>query len=152
MERCIACDLMNGIAELPGGQIYTTDFWVVEHCIGPFGVGSLIIKPKRHCIHYWELTNEETYEIGPLLKLVSDVIQSILKADQVYICLWSHMNWKPCHIHFLLQPVWGNMVNEFPRNGAYLQIEMAKRKHFPDRDKVEEFVLKAKQRIQEIKE
>jgi hypothetical protein len=41
MERCLACDLMDGAAELPGGRIHSTEFWVVENCIGPFGVGSL---------------------------------------------------------------------------------------------------------------
>ncbi len=81
MKKCLACDLMNEKAELPGGRIYQTAYWVVEHCIGPFGVGSMIVKPKRHCIHFWELTAEETRELGPLLRRASATIRAILNPD-----------------------------------------------------------------------
>ena len=35
VEGCLACDLTNGRAFLPGGVIFETDDWLVEHCIGP---------------------------------------------------------------------------------------------------------------------
>jgi diadenosine tetraphosphate (Ap4A) HIT family hydrolase len=82
MDSCIACDIINGNMELPGGRIYSTVYWVVEHCIGPFGVGSIIVKLKRHCVHYWELQNEEVMEVGPLLKLITLAIEKVLKVDQ----------------------------------------------------------------------
>ena len=59
MKDCIACNLTNGKMDLPGGRIHATAHWVVEHSISPFGVGTLIVKPFRHCIHYWELSDEE---------------------------------------------------------------------------------------------
>jgi diadenosine tetraphosphate (Ap4A) HIT family hydrolase len=52
MEDCIACALTNGNVDLPVGRIYATAHWVVEHSIGPFGVGTLIVKPFRHCVHF----------------------------------------------------------------------------------------------------
>jgi diadenosine tetraphosphate (Ap4A) HIT family hydrolase len=149
MDGCICCDSLSGKIEIPGGIIYSTQYWVIDHCIGPFGVGSLIVKPKRHCVHYWELTGKEANEVGRLLKLASKTIETILMPDQVYICLWSHMNWIPCHIHFLLQPVWNEMKQEYEKSGGYLQVGMVEKQNFAPREKVEEFVKKAKEVIEQ---
>ena len=59
---CYACQLTQGQKDLPGGRVHRTQHWAVEHCTGPFGVGTLIIKPLRHCLHLWELTGQETAE------------------------------------------------------------------------------------------
>jgi hypothetical protein len=40
LTGCLACD-----AVAPGGRILETGGWIVEHCIGPLGVGTLIVKP-----------------------------------------------------------------------------------------------------------
>ena len=42
---CLACQLANGERNLPGGLIYGSPLWRVEHCIGPLGLGALIVKP-----------------------------------------------------------------------------------------------------------
>ena len=85
--------------------------WVVCNYLP---IGTLILKPRRHCLHIWELNEDETAELGPLLKKTSGVISEIVDADQVYCLLWSHMNGKPGHIHFVLQPAlnedWGQDV------------------------------------------
>src|SRR5215472_5637399 len=64
---CYACRLIEGAEPLPGGRIYTTEHWVVEHCTGPLGVGTLIVKPFRHCVHIGDLTTAEAQELGPLI-------------------------------------------------------------------------------------
>jgi hypothetical protein len=50
MNDCLACDLTEGRVPLPGGLIHETSRWRVEHCVGPLGVGTLIVKPKRHVL------------------------------------------------------------------------------------------------------
>ena len=42
VEDCLACDLTAGRQDLPGGRIHETAHWIVEHCIGPLGVGTRI--------------------------------------------------------------------------------------------------------------
>lgn len=149
MERCLACDLMSGKVELPGGRIYETAYWVVEHCIGPFGVGCLIVKPKRHCIHSWKLKVEETKELGPLLQRVAATIRAILKPDQIYICLWSHAGWQPGHLHFVLQPSWNHLQQRYQRPGPFMQVDMmASANMYPPQKEVEAFARKAKEVIQ----
>lgn len=143
-QGCLACDLTWGRADLPGGRIYATDHWVVEHCIGPLGVGTLILKPVRHRLHMWELTSEEAEELGPLLRRLTGVIQALAKPDQVYVCLWSHKDWQPGHIHFVLQPVGDAMREEHAAPGAFLQSDMFIADQAPPRAEVETFAAAAR--------
>lgn len=41
MGTCTACDLAAGTLPLPGGRIHETTHWLVEHCVGPLGLGTL---------------------------------------------------------------------------------------------------------------
>jgi len=145
MDNCIACDLTGGKLYLPGGRIYSTTHWVVEHCIGPFGTGTLIVKPFRHCVHFWELNEEELIEIGPLLGKVSSAIKAILNPEQIYICLWSHMGWKPVHIHFVLQPVRNGLKEKHEHPGPFLQSDMFRTNIKPSSEEIETFARKARE-------
>jgi hypothetical protein len=58
VEGCLACDLSAGRLPLPGGLICATNWWRVEHCVGPLGVGTLLVKPKRHITQVAELTSQ----------------------------------------------------------------------------------------------
>jgi diadenosine tetraphosphate (Ap4A) HIT family hydrolase len=57
MGECLACDLSGGVARLPGGLFFETGAWRVEHRVGPLGVGTLVVKPKRHVLHMADLTD-----------------------------------------------------------------------------------------------
>lgn len=129
VDGCFACDLAAGRIELPGGRIHETAHWLVEHCVGPLGVGTLIVKPKRHVVHVWELADSEARELGPLLRHAATVVAGLTEPDQVYVCLWSHMGGTPVHIHFVVQPVSPAVMNELGSYGPSLQVAMF------DRDK-----------------
>lgn len=144
---CLACDLASGAAELPGGRITRTDHWVVEHCVGPLGVGTLIVKPLRHVLTVAELTEDEASELGPLLRRVSAAIAEESAADQVYVCLWSHANWEPVHIHFVLQPSWKHLHERYPFPGPTLQSEMFLAGELPDRAEVETYCDKMRAKL-----
>lgn len=144
MENCLACDLSAGKRELPGGVIYSSCFWVIEHCIGPLPVGTLICKPRRHCVHVWELTDDEAEELGPLLRDASRVIQQLSQPDQVYVCLWSHAGWHPGHIHFVLQPVWRDQAAQHTQPGPMLQVELFEANQAPPAAEVERYADKAR--------
>lgn len=141
---CLACDLTSGKLDLPGGRIYSTRYWVVEPCIGPFPVGTLIVKPFRHCTHFWELTDEEAKELGPLLHLVSRTVSAILKPDQIYVCLWSHGDWEPGHIHFVVQPSWDALRSQHRYPGPFLQVDLFEADLPLPREEVAAFAQKAR--------
>jgi diadenosine tetraphosphate (Ap4A) HIT family hydrolase len=144
---CLACDLTRGRHDLPGGRVHATEGWVVEHCIGPLGVGTLIVKPVRHCLHVWELTEREAAELGPLLRKVNIAVRNLLSPDQVYVCLWSHAGWEPVHIHFVVQPVWNAMREQHEHPGPCLQRDMFHSGVLPPRNEVEVFAERARQAL-----
>lgn len=123
MTDCYACSLANG-KNLIGGLIAETQLWRVEHCMGSLGVGTLIVKPKRHVVHVWELSPSEAQEMGSILKESSRVVQAITDCDQTYICLWSHAGWTPGHIHYVVQPAYNSQQEQFSNPGPVLQKEM----------------------------
>jgi diadenosine tetraphosphate (Ap4A) HIT family hydrolase len=135
---CLACDLAAGRVDLPGGVIEQTEHWLVEHCVGALGVGTLIVKPKRHVVHVWELNDEETRDLGPLLRRTAAVVAELTSPDQIYVCLWSHAGGVPGHIHFVVQPVTREQRERYG-GGARVQVAMFDAKVTPPRDAVEAF-------------
>ena len=127
--ECLACDLIEHPERVPGGRIATIGQWVVEHCIGPLGVGTVVVKPIRHVLHVAELNQDEICELGPALASVAGAV-TMAAADvgeppgQVYVCLWSHARREPGHIHFVVQPVSTALMNEYNAHGPELQVRM----------------------------
>ena len=120
----MACELADGRRPLPGGLIHRTNHWLVEHCIGPLGLGTLIVKPARHATSVADLTDDEAAELGPLLRLASAVAARLVAAEQVYNCLWSHAGGQPVHIHYVVQPVTKEQMAAFDAHGPALQVAM----------------------------
>lgn len=144
MEGCLACDLSAGRLPLPGGLIYASDHWRVEHCVGPLGLGTLIVKPVRHVTAVADLSDEEAVELGPLLRDASEVARRLVDADQVYNCLWSHLDAVPGHIHYVAQPVTRQQMAQLGSHGPTLQLEMFEANQAPPADGVEEAAERAR--------
>jgi len=139
MEGCIACDLSEGRRPLPGGLIDETERWRVEHTVGPLGLGTLIVKPKRHVVHVADLTEEEAVELGPLIRRTAALVTQLIEPEQVYVTLWSHADAVPGHIHWVVQPVTRAAMDEFDDYGPTLQVKMFQRARVPDPSAVERF-------------
>jgi diadenosine tetraphosphate (Ap4A) HIT family hydrolase len=134
---CLACDLSVGKASLPGGNVLRTESWVVEHCVGPLGLGTVVVKPARHVVHVAELTAPESSELGPLLQRVSAAVTEVMAPEQVYVCLWSHAGGVPGHIHFVVQPVGKADMARFDAFGPALQMAMGEAGCIPEAAEVE---------------
>ena len=132
---CLACDLTAGRRSCPGSRIEGTPRWVVEHCVGPLGIGTLIVKPRRHVLHVADLDAEEAAELGPLLRRTAAAVTQAFDPEQVYVCLWSHAEGVPGHIHWVVQPVEGS--DDPARRGPWLQAAMFDRAELPDPAAVE---------------
>jgi diadenosine tetraphosphate (Ap4A) HIT family hydrolase len=124
MAECLACALAAGRTDLPGGRVHRTAHWLVEHCVGPLTLGTLVVKPERHVTKVADLSQGEAEELGPLLRLASWVAGRLTGADQVYNCLWSHGRGVPVHLHFVVQPVTRATVEAFDAHGPDLQVAM----------------------------
>lgn len=144
---CLACDLTSGAAPLPGGIIHRASGWLVEHCMGPLGVGTLIVKPIRHVTHVADLTTEETAELGPLLRQATTIVTELTGPDQVYVCLWSHAERRPGHIRFVVQPVNAALIQRYDAHGPALQVAMFRQNEALPLPEVEAFVRRAADRF-----
>ena len=118
---CYACRLTAGVEGLLGGRIHATGHWVVEHCMGPLGTGTLIVKPLRCVVSVGDLDPEESAELGPLLQRMAKLVKDLTECDQVYVCLWSHAGWEPVHIHFVVQPAWNEQKCSYEFGGPSMQ-------------------------------
>jgi diadenosine tetraphosphate (Ap4A) HIT family hydrolase len=142
---CLACDLREGRIPLPGGVIYEGQAWVVEHCVGPLGVGTLLVKTKRHVTRVSELTEDEAAEIGLLLRRTAAVVDQLLAPEQVYTWLFSHADAKPAHLHYVVQPATRELMTEFGGEyGPQLTSAMFERGELPDAAEVEQFAERAR--------
>jgi hemoglobin len=142
---CLACDLTHGRAPLPGGVVHETPAWRVEHCVGPLGVGTLLVKPLRHVESVGALSAAESEELGPLLTRVADVVEQLVAPEQVYVCLWSHAGRAAGHVHFVVQPATAAAIDA--HGGAYgpaLQAAMFQAGAIPDDRAVEAFCASAR--------
>lgn len=145
---CLACGLASGRTTLPGGRVHETDHWVVEPSIGPLPVGTLVVKPIRHRVSVGALTDQEAQELGPLLRDVSVMVHTLTNCDQVYVCLWSHADWTPGHIHFVVQPAWDSQKAEHRRPGPFLQVDLFGAGHHPAPGEVDAFAAAAREAFQ----
>jgi ATP adenylyltransferase len=132
VEGCLACDLTEGRKESPGGCIFEDEHLRVEHCVGPLGVGTLVVKPRRHIVRVAELTEAEASAVGTALLHASAVIEQLLHPEQTYVCLWSHAGRVPGHIHWVVQPVMQADMAELDAHGPALQQAMFTRGEQPD--------------------
>jgi diadenosine tetraphosphate (Ap4A) HIT family hydrolase len=142
---CLACDLTHGRRPLPGGLISEAGGWRVEHCIGPLGVGTLVVKPTRHVESVAELSVAEAADLGPLLKHSTNVVTELCQPQQVYVCLWSHAGGRRGHIHFVVQPATHDAIERHGQvYGPQLQLAMFSSDDRPDPHQVSEFADRAR--------
>lgn len=143
LTDCWVCDL-TAADGVPGGLIHQTVHWVVDHCVGPLGIGTLIVRPKRHVVHVADLDAEEAAELGPLLRQTAAVVTELAEPEQVYVTLWSHAGGVPGHIHFVVQPITREQVDAYGLFGPRLQVEMFARKEPPDPEAMAVFAERAR--------
>jgi diadenosine tetraphosphate (Ap4A) HIT family hydrolase len=144
VEGCLACDLAAGRRELPGGVIHDGDAFIVEHCVGPLGVGTLLVKPRRHVTRVSELTAAEAAELGAVLRRAAQVVDELVAPEQVYTCLWSHAGRTPVHIHWVVQPATTADIDALGAYGPALQVAMFRRGDEPERAALDAFCERAR--------
>lgn len=144
MEGCLACDLAAGRRDLPGGVIHETPLFLVEHCVGPLGVGTLLVKPRRHVTRVSELADDEAAEVGGLLRRAARVVDELIGPEQVYTCLWSHAGRTPVHIHWVVQPATTAEIDALGAYGPAFQLAMFQRGVAPDSAELDAFCDRAR--------
>lgn len=102
-KSCLACDVLAGKVQPPGGIIHRDSLWLVDHALGakpsdPIPLkGFLIVCPVRHVEHLAQLTDEEQAVFGLLLKDVATAVTRVLKPEKTHVCSFGedvgHVHW-----------------------------------------------------------
>jgi diadenosine tetraphosphate (Ap4A) HIT family hydrolase len=143
-DDCLGCNLLSGATPLLGGVIYESAHWVVNHCVGPLGLGTLVVAPRRHVTRVPDLVSEEVAELGDVLVRTAQVIDRLARPQQVYVCLW-HGEDGPKHLHWVVQPVGTELVERFGgKRSEALQLAMFEADEYPDPDEVRSFADQAR--------
>ena len=145
--ECLACDLTAGVRPLPGGLIHREDGWLVEHCVGPLGLGTLVVKPARHVTAVADLDEDEAVQMGRLLRDTAAVVTELSDPAQVYVSLWSHERGEPGHVHFVVQPIGREAIARFG-SGPDLQAAMFEANELPDPVDMAQYAEKARELFQ----
>lgn len=122
---CLACRVLSGDVAVPGGVIAETEHWQASHCLGPFGVGAVVVKTKAHIEDFWRLTPDVAAELGPFAARVSRAIVDGLGAERVYMTMW--VDKPPHHVHLVLYPRYPN------ENKRALDLQLALQEAGPPR-------------------
>jgi len=114
----MACDVLEGQLEAPGGTILREGGWVLDHSVTPCLLrGWLILKTERHVEHVAELNAEESASLGPLVQRASRAMMDALGAERVYVMSMGEV---VRHVHVYLVPRYADM----PRHGLQVLSEM----------------------------
>jgi diadenosine tetraphosphate (Ap4A) HIT family hydrolase len=143
---CLGCDLAAGRQHSPGGILYETPSWLVNHVVGAMNLGTLIVAPREHIVAVADLDGAAAGELGPVLRAAARVVEALCEPEQTYVCLWSHDPDARKHLHFAVQPVTAAVV---ARHGGLraeqLQARMLASGDRPDAAEVERFCERARE-------
>ena len=62
---CLGCDLAAGRRHSPGGILYETRSWLINHVVGAMNLGTLIVAPREHIVAVADLDGAAAAELGP---------------------------------------------------------------------------------------
>jgi diadenosine tetraphosphate (Ap4A) HIT family hydrolase len=145
---CLSCDIVAGRFAVPGGILYETTRWIVNHAVGRLNLGTLIVAPRDHVVAVANLDDISASELGPLLRDAAGVVEAICRPEQTYVCVWSHGRTERRHLHILVQPVTAAMVELYGGLRAEkLQAKLMTTGEAPATADVEQFCNEARQRF-----
>lgn len=84
-QPCLACEVVRGARELPGGLLLREGGFVLHVLADPSPLGGwLVLTSERHARAWYDLTAAESAALGSLAARVMAVQRSVLGAEHVY--------------------------------------------------------------------
>jgi histidine triad (HIT) family protein len=115
MQRCLFCDIQQGVTPPTGGPIYEDELVYAHHSHfddGPAYLGSLAIETKRHIPDFTEVTPAEAQAIGLLIARLSRALKACTGAEKVYVEFYAEVT---PHLHLFLTARYPGTPNDYLR-------------------------------------
>jgi len=116
-RACVFCAEERGRISFSTLVLAKTEHAMVVLNKYPYNTGHLLILPRRHVAHMWDLTAEELHEMSLWLQASMRIV------DRVYSCTGMNMGMNhgkvagagiPDHLHWHVVPRWLGDTNFFP--------------------------------------
>ena len=108
-DGCVTCEL--GVRRRAGAapvwdNILATPSWDVAHAFGTDIEGWCVVVARRHITSLAQLTDEESRELGPLVRDLSAVLQDLVGCAKTYLAQFAeHPDHPHVHLHLIPRPV-----------------------------------------------
>ncbi len=100
---CYSCE-HNALTDPPAWEsIARTNHWRVSHAIGTSLPGWLVVIPLRHVLALDELSEDESLELGPLLRNLTKALRAVVGCEKTYVMLLAEAEGFG-HVHFHVVP------------------------------------------------
>jgi diadenosine tetraphosphate (Ap4A) HIT family hydrolase len=87
----------------PSSAIWVTEAWRVAHSFNSALLGWLVVVPRRHIESIHELRDDESAELGRLLRHVSKALVEVLDCEKTYVMMFAEAAGFN-HVHFHVVP------------------------------------------------
>jgi len=101
--KCYSCEQTALADPPPRESIVRTNHWRAAHAIGTSLPGWLVVLPLRHVLAMDELTEEESTELGPLLRRLTKALRAATGCEKTYVILLAEAEGFG-HVHFHVIP------------------------------------------------
>ncbi len=98
---CAATEKMNELG--PSSAIWVTDGWRVAHSFNSALLGWLVVVPRRHIESIHELSDDESVELGRLLRRASKALVDVVGCQKTYVMMFAEAPGFS-HVHFHVVP------------------------------------------------
>jgi diadenosine tetraphosphate (Ap4A) HIT family hydrolase len=101
---CYTCAATEKMDELgPSSAIWVTDGWRVAHSFNSALLGWLVVVPRRHIESIHELSDDESVELGRLLRRASKALVDVVGCQKTYVMMFAEAPGFN-HVHFHVVP------------------------------------------------
>ncbi len=114
MTTCMTCELLHArdAGDRPlWDNIHRTAHWDVVHCNSTSLLGWMVLVVRRHIASIAELTEDESVELGRMLRLVSIAVQQATGCEKTYVVQFAEHPQHP-HVHFHVIPRMADLLTD----------------------------------------
>ncbi|HEY5092502.1 MAG TPA: HIT family protein [Acidimicrobiales bacterium] len=101
---CYTCAATEKMDEFgPSSAIWLSEGWRVAHSFNSALLGWLVVVPRRHIESIHELSDDESVELGRLLRQASRALVDVLGCQKTYVMMFAEAPGFN-HVHFHVVP------------------------------------------------
>lgn len=119
----MSCQICSWIStkSFPLSSIYEGRNWIVNHAYPSQIKGWLVLSAKKHREAFHEVSEEESLELGKLLRIITKVLRKKTNCKKEYV-LSSNEGWE--HLHFHVVPRAENLKEDLMGPKIYRAIRI----------------------------